>query len=395
MNWREISNRRAACAGRVALVFSTVLTLPARAQQAVVDVPSVQFPTIQAAIDAVQDGTTIRIAPGNYRERLLVDRKQLTLIGVGNKGPTIVGTDRENGVITYSHGGGGAVRNLRLHRGAFGVAVTAPDNGQVPGLGTTLSLETVLISGTGRGVYGTFDTLSITNSTIAGCAWNGASIEVTDSLAIDGLVANGNKGVGLLLFNIVPPPGGGTRVIKNSYFTNNKGGGLHIRGGALPVEVRTSTVTGNTIFGIHLAGAHNTIIVQCNMSLTKKLAIKTPPPPAPEPPTWGDGLRVFASLNVSLEMSTLTLNDRAGLSVFGCADRESHIDLKTSALDLDTPSIHISALGFKDCTKPDGTPNPQTTSMISDSGGNMCNGGACAAVAESLTPISVGTEPPK
>src|SRR5262245_786721 len=53
-------------------------------------VPS-DYPTIQAAVDAALDGDTIRIAPGDYYEQILiVDKTNLTLAGEPGEPASVV-----------------------------------------------------------------------------------------------------------------------------------------------------------------------------------------------------------------------------------------------------------------------------------------------------------------
>ncbi len=62
---------------------SLVLGLVAAASAIAADlkVPSVDYPTIQAAVDAASDGDTIRIASGVYTNQVRITSKRLTLIG--------------------------------------------------------------------------------------------------------------------------------------------------------------------------------------------------------------------------------------------------------------------------------------------------------------------------
>lgn len=58
------------------------------AEAAVLKVPQ-QYGTIQAAIDAAQEGDTVRVAAGTYLERVLISGKAVTLVGAGAAQTTI------------------------------------------------------------------------------------------------------------------------------------------------------------------------------------------------------------------------------------------------------------------------------------------------------------------
>src|SRR5688500_11603391 len=68
---------------RVRSIVALLLTLSSIATNAfAVTVPG-DYPTIQAAIDAVPSGTTINVQPGTYAERLLINStaKSITIRG--------------------------------------------------------------------------------------------------------------------------------------------------------------------------------------------------------------------------------------------------------------------------------------------------------------------------
>jgi hypothetical protein len=86
----------------IAAMFVATTTLPV-AQAATLNVPSVPFPTIQAAIDAANAGDTILVAAGVYAQSLVWTNKDLVIQGAG-EGQTIV-TAAPVGVGPYTgHG---------------------------------------------------------------------------------------------------------------------------------------------------------------------------------------------------------------------------------------------------------------------------------------------------
>lgn len=87
----------------IALVFITILCFPGRALAQVGDGPEIiqwpseVYPTIQEAVDALQDGGKLEIAEGEYviNESIFVIGKRIVIKGAGS------GLEDENGPITY------------------------------------------------------------------------------------------------------------------------------------------------------------------------------------------------------------------------------------------------------------------------------------------------------
>jgi len=79
-----------------------------------------QYPTIQAAIEAAQDGDTILIAPGTYRENLTV-AKRVTLVGTDRD--TVILDGSGSDVVTVSSGGALVLASLTVTNGREGVSV--------------------------------------------------------------------------------------------------------------------------------------------------------------------------------------------------------------------------------------------------------------------------------
>jgi parallel beta-helix repeat protein len=64
------------------------LTCGAVAEAAVLKVPG-NYATIQAAVNAAQEGDTVRVAPGIYTERVVISGKAIGLVGAGAEQTTI------------------------------------------------------------------------------------------------------------------------------------------------------------------------------------------------------------------------------------------------------------------------------------------------------------------
>lgn len=90
---------------RSALAFALALAVAAPAHAASLHVPTA-FPTLQAAIDAADDGDEVRVAPGLYTERIDFRGKAIAVVG---SGPSSVLDGAGAGpVVTFASGEGPA-----------------------------------------------------------------------------------------------------------------------------------------------------------------------------------------------------------------------------------------------------------------------------------------------
>lgn len=330
-------------------------------------VPSANFPTIQSGIDGVPNGGTVSIAPGEYRENLLVQGKQVTLAGSDPADlPEIRAVDRRSSVVTFSSGGGGNLRNLKLQGGDHGIAAVDPQATAV------VQAENVFIRQSGSGVFGRYASLRFINGESSHNSRNGFTLLEAGSLLLDRVEVSHNDCGGILILNnksSLEPI-----VLDRLEVTNNECGGIEIRGGARPVEVRDCFAKLNRVFGIHLVGVVNAAIKNSTISFTKAVAGK-----------WGDGLRVERSLFVDLERSLFSFNARAGLLALGCSDGR-----ETSCLLLDNTflknAFDIDIEKLEGCTGANAV-------TLADSGGNLCDSEDCHAVSGSIDPTPTSTLP--
>jgi hypothetical protein len=82
----------------------------------VIHVPG-ETATIQGAIDMAPDGSTIMIAPGVYRERILLEDRSVHLLGVGGASATQVVGDGSTRPIAWIRGGSSRIEGLTFEGG--------------------------------------------------------------------------------------------------------------------------------------------------------------------------------------------------------------------------------------------------------------------------------------
>jgi hypothetical protein len=121
-------------------------------------------PTIQAAIEAAEDGGSIFVLPGVYRETLRIVGKRLRLSGGGLV--TLLGepprgvdpAERAVGLVTYLDGGGGVFEGFALRGGSNGIVgqpPSVPPGGEVPvpeARAHAITIRDVQITSSGRGI---------------------------------------------------------------------------------------------------------------------------------------------------------------------------------------------------------------------------------------------------
>jgi hypothetical protein len=247
----------------VLMLFSMVVSESMAATQSrhpqprVVIVPSQSYPTIQRGIDAVADGGTVFIRRGLYTENLSVSGKKVEISGEGARGERrteIVGLDRDAAVITYGPRGGGSLGEVVLKGGAYGVAGVKERDPlrERDSFPSPIAIRKSAIRETGRGIYGSFSTLIVSEIEVGPTVWNGLSIlEASQQLILFNAFVHDAGGVGALIYNFNPNAFLGPIVYKSG-FGFNKGGGLVIYGGAKPSGINTCVFSNNNSFGVLL-----------------------------------------------------------------------------------------------------------------------------------------------
>jgi len=276
-------------------------------------VPSAEYRTIQEAIDRVPDGATLDIAPGVYRENLSIAGKRLRIAGASGPGPRteIVAADEARAVIAYGSGGGGALQDLALRGGTFGVLAEA---GSRTGGDVELTIRRLTIRQTGSGVYGRFSKLELEDSRIVATESHSVVLLFCGVYCSvkDAFVSNAG-GAGLYVANeaaggaVCDPETGASLCIHDSAFVANEGGGIMIIGGAKPVSIRHSWALANRFGGILLWGGSDVTIDETEASGSLPL----------DDGRFGDGIVAVLTPNLVVTDSITDSNARSGVAAFG------------------------------------------------------------------------------
>jgi len=280
------------CAAIVTLALSS---FSIAAAQSTIGVPANQ-PTIQAAINAANNGDTVLVAPGTYVENINFDGKAITVISSGGSSVTIIDGNHNGTVVTFNHSetlssvlSGFTIRN-GFQDGGFGAGITITSasptitsnlitgNHAAVAIGIYVNGGSPLISnntitandqtgagdgglgGGGIAVSGTSSNASnpqiinntITNNSVAaGGDGGGISVMYFSSPLIQGNLISGNtaynNGGGISLNSYNSPAVSDNLILNNNSGSGGSGGGLSVfaRNGAT-VNVINNTIVGNT-----------------------------------------------------------------------------------------------------------------------------------------------------
>ena len=236
------------------VVLLVVVAMPASAQTTI-NVPANQ-PTIQAAINAANNGDTILVAPGTYIENLNFKGKAITVTSSGGAAVTIVDGNAQGPVATFitSEASNSVLNGFTLRNGV-------PSN-SFP----------IFFEGGGIAIYHASPT--ITNNVITGnVAVCGVGIETEGgSPVIRGNTITGNNqggGDGGCGGGGIEVLGGAPQIIGNT-ITNNSlpgggfGGGIEVNGGSPTIQ--NNYIAGNSVFNsggaINIVNGGSSVVVQ-------------------------------------------------------------------------------------------------------------------------------------
>ena len=278
-----------------AIATITLSSFSIAAAQSTIGVPTNQA-TIQAAINAANNGDTVLVAPGTYAENINFNGKAITVISSGGASVTVIDGNRNGTVVTFNNSetlssvlSGFTIRN-GFQDGGFGAGITITSasptitsnvitgNHSAAAIGVYVNGGSPLISnntitandqtgagdgglgGGGIAVSGTSTSASnpqivnntITNNSVAaGGDGGGISVMYFSSPLIQGNLISGNTayndGGGISLNSYNSPVVSDNLILNNNSGSGGSGGGLSVfaRNGAT-VAVVNNTIVGNT-----------------------------------------------------------------------------------------------------------------------------------------------------
>jgi hypothetical protein len=331
-------------------------------------VPSRSFPTIQSAVDAAADESTILIAHGIFRERITVVGKRLRIVGSGASGKnrTVILADtprevlpvgRGHGLVSYAAGGGGSLENVAIVGGDAGILGADREAGA-----GNLTVSNVEISQSGRGILWQGGALSVSRSVVSDSLRHGiVVIDAAYFSIVDSLVHGGTGAAGGTQFGIYIS-GGACSILQSVQVFNVTKGGIAVLDSCAVITESFFFI--NKTAHIWSKNSHTEIY---NSTLEDSLCVEQPDLTC----LFGDGV-VFLGGSGIVQGSLINDSDRAGISAFGASVGVGSTTIGCSAFDLNGEEFqgvqpHFEDLGGNEC----GCPLP---------------GGACQAVSSTLTP---------
>jgi hypothetical protein len=237
-------------------ILCLLLCLTAATYAAIIHVPADQ-PTIQAAINAAQNGDIVVVAPGTYFENINFAGKAIKVTSANGTKVTIIDGGHANSVVTFDGGEGltSELRGFTIQNGnAGGRNGNAGDGGGIlisnasPTItGNIVTNNTACDSGAGIEVY--FSSALIENNIVShnsqsGCTGGGG-----------GGICVGGAGAAQIIGNI----------IENNSWISGEGGGIELDA-AGKLTVKNNIIRGNSGNGrgggIDLTNSSDALIVQ-------------------------------------------------------------------------------------------------------------------------------------
>jgi hypothetical protein len=210
------------------------------------NVPS-EYPTIQAAVDAARPGDLIRIAPGTYRERVVVPAAKTDIVIRGDERNRVVldGGDGHRQLGISVHASGVAIENLTVRGyGSDAIAFAPPRGADKPIDGWRVTYVTVANDGL-HGVEATGSRGGLIEHVLAsGQGVAGLRIgrcQPCDTLVTDSVAERSLSGLEAI-------DAGGNIVVAHSQFRDNRIGVMLVtEGDADRLHQQDTAVVGNVI----------------------------------------------------------------------------------------------------------------------------------------------------
>ncbi len=225
--------------------------------QATIQVPA-NYPTIQSAINAANNGDTVLVGPGTYVENINFNGKAITVTSSDGPVTTIVDGNHNGTVVTFNHSetaaavlSGFTIRN-GFQSGGFGGGISI--SSASPTISSNVITGNHAIYGIGIYVYDGSstiknNTITYNDQTGAGSGgFNGSGITVDgiDPAASPQIVANAitnnSSGGGIAIYSNGAPLIQGNLIQGN---TSGDGGGLSFQGYGSPI-ISQNLIVGNT-----------------------------------------------------------------------------------------------------------------------------------------------------
>jgi len=298
------------------------------------NVPS-QYSTIQDAINSAQNGDTISVSPGTYRENLVINHKYITLSGsadaqsvvlAGNPGQTPLLIEN----VPYVAGGKTVVTGFKITNGyapdGQGGGITIVNNADPQIYNNTIEHNTAATDGGGISIYNNSNPLIYNNiirynnaSLFGGGIFvvNNSSPSIVGNQLIGNSVAGGSisgggpSGGGIYLENNSSNPTQYSEpvVANNTISTNTAdfaGGGLMLRVGVNAI-VQGNTIDSNSApygGGIHseTEGSSPKVL---NNTITNN---RSPSSSAYTGSGFGAGISVYNKSNIEIDGNTISGN---------------------------------------------------------------------------------------
>ncbi|WP_169614827.1 choice-of-anchor Q domain-containing protein [Nodosilinea sp. P-1105] len=210
--------------------------------------------SIQAGVNAVEDGGLVSIAPGLFTEgsTITINNRNLTLRGAGPGADantnTLVSGEGQYRVFSVNNGSNVTFEQLRIQagnaQGNDGGGIFVGDANNVTVRNSTLTGNQARDGG---GIYGRFSTVTIENSLLSdnNSSFGGAIYNWGGTFTVDqSTLSNNTSGSGGGIFSNIS---GAETVIRNSTISGNAantGGGVYTRRGL--VVIQDSTITENS-----------------------------------------------------------------------------------------------------------------------------------------------------
>jgi hypothetical protein len=210
------------------------------------EVPS-EYPTIQAAVDAARSGDLVRIAPGTYREQVVVpaDKRDLVIRGLDRNRVVLDGGNGRRRAGISVHASGVAIENLTVRGyGSDGILFSPPRGAKDPIDGWRVSWVTVANDAL-HGIDALGSRGGLVEHVVAS-GHGGAGLRLGRCQPCDALVTDSVAQRGSVGFEAVNA--GGNIVVAQSQFRDNRVGVLLVTAGDDdPYHQQDTAVVGNVI----------------------------------------------------------------------------------------------------------------------------------------------------